>query len=486
MTQNRRQLRVAAAVLAIVLLLAAFLSLSHYVSSDAGIASGSSPPGTDDVLALMPSPDTSEDLFESFLHAENPLGDDVCSYDAPFISGADMTSGTSSDTTGSDAESTETLPADTSDIVPPDTESTPLPPVTEPVTSDTDEDSESVTSESTEQPVHKHCYVAKKSVKPTCEQNGYTTYVCSGGATYTDTVPSLGHSWQETKRREPTRVLDGFVESVCIRCKTMTSTVLPHLRDIADTDMCGESLIEKPLPHAKDYELMKQVFDLYHAKYPLVVVGGANRIPIPQQYAENPWSILEEYAYFREAYSVYTVVGDATHPSKLIVFYDEARAAKAAESYARAREILAELGINSSVTQKEAIIRINNYLCDMKRYDYDVLNGVVRADASTHHSIFDSLGICHNYSIAFQVLCLSAGIECHYFSSPMMNHAWNVVYFSDGSCMHVDVCWNDARVSIDGVSYEVDYDNTSADFRETLRSRYLLLTPDEMRASHPF
>lgn len=294
------------------------------------------------------------------------------------------------------------------------------------------------------------------------------------------------HLWQEQNRREPTRVLDGKVDYVCSRCKATMSRSFSHLRDIADTDMCGESLIEKPLLHTKNYDLMKQVFDVYHAHYPVVMPGGENSIVIPREYTKNPQDILAEYPYFRTAYSVYTVAWDSNCPSELIVFYDEKRAEKAAMCYNRANEILAQLGIDNHTTQKDAIVRINNYLCDFKHYDYDALNDIRHADSGMYHSLFDSLGICHNYAVAFQVLCLSAGIECHYFFSSSMNHAWNVIYFSDGSQLHVDCCWNDSRVRIDGVSYEVDCNNVSPELRETMRTGFLLLTPDEMRKSHSF
>lgn len=42
---------------------------------------------------------------------------------------------------------------------------------------------------------HTHSYSVQSSAAATCTSQGYTTYVCSCGASYTDTTPAFGHSW---------------------------------------------------------------------------------------------------------------------------------------------------------------------------------------------------------------------------------------------------------------------------------------------------
>lgn len=42
---------------------------------------------------------------------------------------------------------------------------------------------------------HTHSYSVQSSAAATCTSQGYTTYVCSCGASYTDTTPAAGHSW---------------------------------------------------------------------------------------------------------------------------------------------------------------------------------------------------------------------------------------------------------------------------------------------------
>ena len=65
--------------------------------------------------------------------------------------------------------------------------------------------------------------------------------------------------------------------------------------------------------------------------------------------------------------------------------------------------------------------------------------------------------------MAFQALCLAAGIECEYIEVLEMNHAWNKVTFSDGSHLWVDTTWNDCHMDAE---------------------RYLLLTDAEMAETH--
>ncbi len=42
---------------------------------------------------------------------------------------------------------------------------------------------------------HTHSYSVQSSAAATCTSQGYTTYVCSCGASYTDTTPAFGHNW---------------------------------------------------------------------------------------------------------------------------------------------------------------------------------------------------------------------------------------------------------------------------------------------------
>jgi transglutaminase/protease-like cytokinesis protein 3 len=67
-----------------------------------------------------------------------------------------------------------------------------------------------------------------------------------------------------------------------------------------------------------------------------------------------------------------------------------------------------------------------------------------------------------------------------------MNHAWNLVIFSDGTQAWVDTCWNDARYQFsDGRVVETSVQNgIPAEDVKKLRSRYLLIDTDTLLNDH--
>lgn len=84
------------------------------------------------------------------------------------------------------------------------------------------------------------------------------------------------------------------------------------------------------------------------------------------------------------------------------------------------------------------------------------------------------------------MLCLGAGIECHYYPSKTMNHAWNLVYFDDGTSYWVDVCWNDVQYQLpNGTIVETSVSNgvPSASVKR-LRESYLLITTEKLLIDH--
>ena len=65
---------------------------------------------------------------------------------------------------------------------------------------------------------HKHAYTAAVTA-PTCTAEGYTTYTCECGDTYTgDKVAALGHDYKEKVTRFPTPNTEGVISNLCTRC----------------------------------------------------------------------------------------------------------------------------------------------------------------------------------------------------------------------------------------------------------------------------
>lgn len=67
---------------------------------------------------------------------------------------------------------------------------------------------------------HVHDYRQTQSVSPTCTEDGYILYTCSGcGESYTQTLPATGHSWGEwTIVTEPTEEEEGARVRTCLVC----------------------------------------------------------------------------------------------------------------------------------------------------------------------------------------------------------------------------------------------------------------------------
>lgn len=99
-------------------------------------------------------------------------------------------------------------------------------------------------------------------------------------------------------------------------------------------------------------------------------------------------------------------------------------------------------GITKGMLQKDAIAKINTYICNKVEYDYQNY-------AFTLPAFFNQgKAICNSYAQVFELMCRSVGINATFVTGYAGEpHAWNAVTFSDGSRYLVDACWNDSYVS---------------------------------------
>lgn len=104
------------------------------------------------------------------------------------------------------------------------------------------------------------------------------------------------------------------------------------------------------------------------------------------------------------------------------------------------KNIIKKLNINKNTTQKEAVIKINDYLCSIIAYDEHIQS------RNIHDSSLGVLktgkGVCHDYAVSFQYLAQYCGIETGYIYDDVQFHAYNVVKI-DSKKYYLDVCWND-------------------------------------------
>ena len=289
---------------------------------------------------------------------------------------------------------------------------------------------------------HNYCdWLLQKD--PTCTKNGEETRTCAHCLSVESrAIDKLGHQYQYSSTKQPTTTVEGYEIYFCTRCGNERRISLPILKAV-DVDKCGESLIGKVLPHAPYSEFTRLVFDRWNRQLSQKESYAEGLIRLPGT-KEDYWTTIRTwetpYRYITNPFPYTTYITDTKEYAEFYCWASEKEYAEQQAVYQRVKEILTELGIDNTVTQKEAIIRINNWICDYKYYQ----SSDERNHDDTHFSLFRQDGVCHNYALAFQVLCLGAGIECHYYSSNTMNHAWNKVYFSDGSYLWVDCTWNDS------------------------------------------
>ena len=343
------------------------------------------------------------------------------------------------------------------------------------------------------EPPHVHKYTSKET-SPTCEKDGKITYTCDCGHSYSESAgKKLGHTYNSTKTEstcsqagkivytctrcgysydeslakkdhqykltntvESTTSKKGYKEYTCSVCGKSYKEELPLKKGAMETDTCGSSLWLKPLRHGGYYDFATKIFNLiaegtqykeaYDKSFPLVdkKMTLVNWFTDTYRYAAYPFS-----------YTVYNTKEGEEHWT---IWGEDETYATMDSVHNECKRILREIGVTSGMSQKEAITKINDYLVKTRYYEYDKS----KVDGSPEFSIFNSAAICHNYAVAFQMLCLEAGIECHYYSSNTMNHAWNKVYFSDGTYYWVDVCWNDSEKP----------------------NRYLLITTEQLLKDH--
>ena len=330
-----------------------------------------------------------------------------------------------------------------------------------------------------------HNYTFSNTIESTCTKEGKHIYKCVCGSERYNPIAKKEHECKLVSRTESTTTVKGKETYQCKNCSYSYVVELPLKLTALDTDMCGESLLNKPLPHAPHYEMAKKMFEMINAKPTQDEALKMGIIPFTSEEAKNGlfdwYGDTYRYASTLYWYTKYTY-NRPDYPDGVLVWGDDEIYAEEKAVHDEIYRILAELKIDKTVTQKEAIIRINDYLCENRFYEYDMS----KKDGSLYHSIFGGYGVCHNYALAFQLLCLGAGIECHYYSADTMNHAWNKVYFSDGSYYWVDVCWNDAQYKLsNGTVVETSVANgVPAKRVKEIRSRYLLITTEQLLKDH--
>ena len=111
-----------------------------------------------------------------------------------------------------------------------------------------------------------------------------------------------------------------------------------------------------------------------------------------------------------------------------------------AEAFRKGRQL-----IRQDMTEKEAVIAINNYVCD--RLSLDENAGMdTGADGLPVNALEDGIASCRGYANLFRHMCNAVGIDCRLdfgtISDDPQGHVWNYVKVDD-SWYYCDSVWND-------------------------------------------
>ena len=136
-----------------------------------------------------------------------------------------------------------------------------------------------------------------------------------------------------------------------------------------------------------------------------------------------------------------------------------------------ARQYTADLiaEVNSLDTDRDKVIRLNEYLCEKMRFDPDSFAGMNLIASSVN----PVSGNCVSFAAAMNELCAKVGVPCLMVSGE--GHRWNLIY-TDGRWAYTDVCLNAQTESHD---YMLFSDSTRKQIADPAGIRFLqeLLIP---------
>ena len=112
---------------------------------------------------------------------------------------------------------------------------------------------------------------------------------------------------------------------------------------------------------------------------------------------------------------------------------------------------------NSSLSDVEKALIVHDRLIDFVSYDKNVAAGTTVPDVSyTMYGVFfNRIAVCDGYAKAYAYMLNRLGIKTLVVSSPLLKHAWNLVYI-DGKPYYVDCTWDDPTRAYYG---EILHDN---------------------------
>ena len=309
-----------------------------------------------------------------------------------------------------------------------------------------------------------------------CVDSGYTRYVCDCGVEYSaDYVDATGHVFSDwSVVQEATTVSVGQKVRSCSVCDYVESDEIPMVAysvpagyrisfDSRFANMSSVSLVSSLCQHPSEsdfglwydaavaiYDSLLNGVDSVDIKLTRDTIGNvddmsdgdieaAMKIAMTAFTDKFDQTVLCGHVCLRVPKSSY--FAGTMHVDIASMLSDMQELFSDRSAYNKAN---VAAGLYDGMSERDAVIAINNWICGHMYYAYDYYHPLDVLD--------DGYGNCTSYALLFHAMCKDAGITCDVVSGTVMKsdgesgHAWNRVKIG-GTWHYIDVCWNDSNPS---------------------------------------
>lgn len=140
--------------------------------------------------------------------------------------------------------------------------------------------------------------------------------------------------------------------------------------------------------------------------------------------------------------------------------------------------------VDSTMSDFDKVLTLHDALAMNCQYDEDYYLGNKIGDMSytAYGAFVDQNAVCQGYSLAYKLLLDKCGVESTFASSDSINHMWNIVKLG-GKYYHVDVTWDDGRITSAGNYYDVSGNVSHVYFLQTDAEVKEAKNANDMKAS---
>ena len=199
------------------------------------------------------------------------------------------------------------------------------------------------------------------------------------------------------------------------------------------------SSIAKGSLNDNEYQVVCEILDILHnsnsdnAEVSTVLLNGMTSLDKVLALFKEVIGVDLQYRQIYKYQSGYKIYVNAVDMRATVAEYN-----KKIDYYSMA---YSQAGVYSGINERDAVIRLNNWICSYMTY-------VITNNNDSHSGFYSGKGQCYHYAHMLKYLCDYAGITCEIIDGYAVGtlgggyHEWNRVTIS-GKQYYVDVTWND-------------------------------------------